>query len=431
MAGQTSTQPLNQSNTGFTPANTWTLAFVTVLLSHFTVDTFSQMIPASLGLIQEKWHLSDRQSAWFLGVGSLCSGLAQPIFAWLSDRRGNRIFGGLGLAIVALLISSLGLAVSISYLFAFYIVGMIGNGMFHPIAASTIGQLRPQRRSFAVSCFFVAGMLGGICGATLGPRLLGTPHGFQWLRLLAIPGLVLAFTLHRQIRNVEHRQLTPSFEVTKNGTSAGLIPMLLLYLSAASRFVVNMALVYLYVRWSEATLFANQPDLTPSEVARLSAPMVGNMNGASITGMAIGGFFSGVLIPAGREKTPYICIPLVCAPLVAMIPHANTTILYLLVMGAGIGFASLVPVTIALAQRLMPGRTSLASGLMLGGAWSMATFGPILAEYLIEVQSIQAAFYTFACVMAISGLIILPIPKTLIAESVERTVDSNEKPIDG
>ena len=412
-------QPLNEPAVGTAAAKTWTLAFATILLAHFTVDTFSQIIPASLGLIQDKWQLSDRQSAWFLGVGSLCSGLTQPLFAWLSDRRGNRIFGGLGLAIVALLISSLGLAASVSHLFAFYIFGMIGNGMFHPVAASTIGQLRPKRRSFAVSCFFVAGMLGGICGATIGPRLLGSPDGFQWLRYLAIPGLILAFTLHRQIRFVEHRQIEHSIDVSPKGPRASLMPVILLYFSAAARFVVNMALVYLYVRWSEAALFAKQPNLTPSELAHLSAPMVGNMNSASIAGMAIGGFFSGLLIPAGCEKTPYICIPLCCAPLVALIPHANTTLIYLLVMGAGVGFASLVPVTIALAQRLMPGHTSLASGLMMGGAWSLATFGPILAEYLIEAHSINVAFYTFACLMAISGLIILPIPKVLISTSVK------------
>ena len=208
-------------------------------------------------------------------------------------------------------------------------------------------------------------------------------------------------------------------------------PVVLLYLSAASRFVVNLALVYLYVRWSEATLISNQPDLSTAEVARLSAPMVGDINGASITGMAIGGFFSGLMIPAGREKTPYICVPLFCAPLVALIPHAHGTVVYLLVMGAGVGFASLVPVTIALAQRLMPGRTSLASGLMLGGAWSTATFGPVAAEYLIESHSIPTAFYTFAVVMALSGLIILPIPQSLISKSVELPSDKAKKPTDG
>ncbi|MGI9516860.1 MAG: hypothetical protein ACR2NP_07450, partial [Pirellulaceae bacterium] len=99
----------------------WTLPFVAIIIAHYMMDVFSSMVPASLGIIQERWQLTDRQSAWFLGVGSLCSGLAQPMFAWLSDRTDNRVFGGLGLAISAVMISSFGLASSAVHLFAFYV----------------------------------------------------------------------------------------------------------------------------------------------------------------------------------------------------------------------------------------------------------------------------------------------------------------------
>ncbi|MDG2102806.1 MAG: MFS transporter [Pirellulaceae bacterium] len=405
-------------------ASTWTLAFITILLAHFTVDTFSQMIPSSLGLIQERWNLTDRQGAWFLGLGSLCSGLAQPLFAWLSDRTGNRIFGGLGLTIVGLFLSSLGLALSIPHLFAFYVFGMIGNGMFHPIAASTIGQLNPAKRSFSVSYFFLAGMLGGVSGATLGPRLLVLEDGFQILRFFAIPAIILAFLLHRQIRTIEHRNLTVGKDGKRIVEAVHWGSVALLYFSAASRFVVNMGLVYLYVRWTESQLMVQFPDMNKLEISKISAPVIGNLNGASIAGMAAGGFFSGLLIPAGREKIPYMVVPLLCAPLVAWLPHANPAWAYVLVFGAGIGFASLVPVTIALAQRLMPGRTSLASGLMLGGAWSIAMFGPVLAEYLIEAYSIDAAFHSFAALLAISGLFIFPIRQSVISKSVAPTLES-------
>ena len=40
------------------------------------------------------------------GIGSLTSGLCQPIAAWLSDRLNSRIFAALGLALAAACLSS-------------------------------------------------------------------------------------------------------------------------------------------------------------------------------------------------------------------------------------------------------------------------------------------------------------------------------------
>lgn len=397
----------------------WTLPFLAIVSAHFVMDAFSGMIPASLGLIQARWTMTDQQGAWFLGIGSLCSGLAQPFFAWLSDRTGNRVFGGLGLCIAAVLISSIGLAANALYLFAFYAFGMIGNGMFHPIAASTIGQLTPRRRSLAVSCFFVAGMLGGITGATLGPRLLVTPDGFEWLRLAAIPACLVAVFLHFGIRKVEHRVIVTDDQGKRVPPPSQWGAVALLYCSAAIRFLVNLALVYLYVRLMESAVTARSPDLDSEEISKLAAPLTGNINAASFMGMAVGGLVSGLLIPGGREKWPYVFLPLACAPLVALLPFANTTTACFLAFGAGFGFASLVPVTIAMAQRFMPGRTSLASGLMMGGAWAVAMFGPVLAEALITRLGMDNAFFVIAGLMAVSGMFILPIKSKTISGSVE------------
>jgi len=383
------------------------------------MDAFSGMIPASLGLLQERWSMTDSQGAWFLGLGSLCSGLAQPFFAWLSDRTGNRVFGGLGLFLVGAILSSLGLAASAIHLFAFYACGMIGNGMFHPIAASTIGQLNPSRRSLAVSCFFVAGMLGGITGSTFGPRLLVLPNGFQLLRLVIIPTAIVAAGLHFAIRGAEHRRVKLDESGKRLSEKSHWGAVALLYGSAATRFLANLALVYLYVRWVESGVAAAHPEFESDQVSRIAAPLVGNLNACSFAGMAFGGLMSGLFIRSGREKGPYLLLPMLCAPAVAFLPYATLPIACCLAVVAGFGFATLVPVTIALAQRLMPGRTSLASGLMMGGAWAVAMFGPALAETLITRYDIQTAFLVVACMMAGSGWFIAPIANSLISNSVD------------
>ncbi len=391
-----------------------------ILVGHFLVDVCASIVPASLNIFEQRWNLSARQSAWLLGTGSLSSGLAQPIFAWISDRTNNRLYGGLGLAMAVILIGSIGLAPTAVWVFVFYTIGMIGSGMFHPIAASTIGALNPARRSKIITMFFIAGMLGGVSGSTLAPRLLVQPEGFAWLMLMIAPVLGVAVVMHIMIRSIPHRtRLNPATSdhtPPKNDWAA----IGMLYLAAATRFTVNIALLYLYVRWMAQLVATGDPSLTSQQISQTAAPWVGNLNAFTMLGMATGGLLSGILIRAGREKWPLVLLPLVFAPAIACFPMASRQTGYLLALIAGIGFASMVPVTITVAQRLLPNRTSLASGLMLGGAWSVAMLGPVLAEWIVRQYGLTTAFYATAGLLAVSGVILLPLRSDSIGQSVGR-----------
>ncbi len=387
-----------------------------LLFGHTLVDMYSNLVPASLGVIRKSWELTDAQAALLLGLGSLASGLAQPVFAWISDHTDSRLYGGLGLSMGAVFISCIGFAVGPTALFVFYLVGMAGVGMFHPIGASTIGQISQQRRSKAVSLFFVAGMMGGISGAFIGPRLLTIPNGFYWLTLLMFPGLVVAYSLHRNIAPLQHRSIAPAKSKSPKSESAWLA-IALLYGASALRFAVNVALFYLYVRWMESVVSGVHPGMPRDQVADIAAPWAGNMNAATIAGMALGGLTAGMIIPSGREKWPLVVVPILFAPCIAFIPHSPLWFANVFAFGAGIAFASMVPVSLALAQRLIPHRSSLVSGLMLGGAWAVAMLGPTLAEWNIGRQGIPPTFYWTAVVLAASGVILCPISGRMIRNS--------------
>ena len=44
-------------------------------------------------------ELAASQTAWLLGIGSVSSGLSQPLSAWLSDRTDSRVYGPVGLVV--------------------------------------------------------------------------------------------------------------------------------------------------------------------------------------------------------------------------------------------------------------------------------------------------------------------------------------------
>ena len=54
---------------------------------------------------------------------------------------------------------------------------------------------------------------------------------------------------------------------------------------------------------------------------------------------------------------------------------------------------------------MLPHRTSLASGLMMGGAWTVATLGPRLAELGTSRIGLEATFAVTAVLLVLSGAV--------------------------
>ena len=400
--------------------------FYLILAGHFAVDTYSALVPAILNKLELRFSLSNSDSAWLLAVGSLCSGLAQPLFGWFGKRVNTVIFIGVGILLAAICIPLIEIVGTRHQLFRTYMIGMVGVGIFHPVAASAIGSIKPDKRSVAISWFFVAGMMGGITGALLGPLLitqqikLFSEFQFFGIRVnqfvaLAIPGLlvvgpVLYVTKRQQQINQKRRML----QVEHTSAAQAKVPyrsLSLLYLSAVIRFFVNVALIYLYVRLA-ARHFEIQASAGLVDVAETgdrATQLTGRLQAFMIAGMAIGGLAAGFLVRPGNEKLPLMLVPMVFAPVIALIPYQSPGfILPLFCLLAGMGFASMVPVTISLAQRLLPQNTSLASGMMLGGAWAFAMAGPPFASMLISNFGIHFAFLAIASLLGVTALVILP-----------------------
>jgi MFS transporter, FSR family, fosmidomycin resistance protein len=379
--------------------------FVALSLGHLFIDSLATLLPASLGLIEVRAGLTPAQSAWLMGLGSLTSGLAQPICAVLSDRWRTRFLTVAGIALAGLGFATLGLAENSVLLGISYIVGMIGNGMFHPIAATTVAQMYLHRRNSAASTFFVAGMVGGVLGAMIFPRWLSTNDGFETLPYIALPALVLAFVVYRcqatlpPIQTHSHHSL--DLELIKNSWKS----VWYLYFSSSLRYCVNTALVYLFVRWAQDEVLSRHVTWSDAAVAKAAAPTVGNLNAAMIFGMAIGGILAGRFVRPNRERGPMIWVPLIFCPVVALFPYMSVEASYVFAALAGIGFSSMIPISIALAQHLLPHRANLASSLMMGGAWTVATIGPRCAEFGVTHIGVNTTFLLTAAVLALSGIV--------------------------
>lgn len=395
---------------------------------HTLVDILSFVITPLIPLLATTLALTDGQIAVLLATGSVCSGAIQPLVAWLCDRFHTRVFGTIGFAVAVLAISMTGFAENFAQLMLIQVIGTAGIGAFHPPAAAAVGRLAGPRRTQWISAFFLAGMFGGILGNVFSPWFVGR-FGLTALAFLLIPGVLavaaVAWALHKAPHNAhdahaQRAQWTPAEARARWGA------VWLLYVGNIVRFTVNMALVYLYQHWARLYVasMAEASAMTDA-LGQSASELNGPLQAAMQIGMGAAGLAAGLFVSVRYEKPALIITPLLGAAAIAAFPWVDTLgteavlLAFPLAVVAGVGFGGLIPVTMAIAQRLLPHRTGLASGLMLGGAWCFASLGPIAAERIEASAGMRTAFFAVAVALVGSALLSMLLPRDLLRRSAE------------
>src|SRR6266550_4979161 len=161
---------------------------LTLMLGHFTVDSYVGVIPVLYPLLIGRFHLSLAT----VGLVSLAYGgmaaVSQPLFGLLADRFGTRLTG-VALAWTAVTFAVVGFVDSFPLLLALALASGLGSGAFHPLGALDVrGLLPPWRRSLGMSVYVTAGTVGVAAGPLIGILLFGA-YGVHGTGFLVLPGL--------------------------------------------------------------------------------------------------------------------------------------------------------------------------------------------------------------------------------------------------
>jgi MFS family permease len=244
----------------------------------------------------------------------------------------------------------------------------------------------------------------------------------EHLAWLMIPGILVAAALWAATRDLPHRQNNHhEFRDTISAQEQRVrwTTVWLLFVGNVVRFTVNTALPVLFAVWAKSRIQDN-----PEQASMLN----GNILAALTVGMGIFGISAGKLSPPGKEKRSILVLTLLGAVSVAVSGYAGTHFgvwaLYIAAAFSALGFAAVIPTSISLAQRLLPGRTGLASGLMLGSSWGLSFTAPWLAEwflssklseaYKLPYDRIDLAFVAFGAVMMIALFTTAAMPSWLL-----------------
>ncbi len=417
------------------------------IVAHSTTDFFSFVTIALLPLLAVRLGMSIEQKAWLLGLGAAASGLVQPIVAWVSDHTDSRLPGPIGLAVAATAVGLLGYVESFAALTGLFFIAVLGIGTFHPVSAAAVGQLAGTRRSAMVGVFFLFGMVGGIAGNVLSPlfvRFAGSLHGrtgeaattagLHALVVFIPMGLAAAIYLAWAIRRVPHRHHEAADRhqnLSHRERRKRWAAVWLLYAGNIIRFTVNQMLVYLVIEWAERLVRVRHgvgalDDVLGQRASELNGPIQASMQ----VGMGLGALGLGFFLKSRHEKAAFVLVPLLGVAAIALLPMSDrlgdawgigavVAGAVLLGIAAGVGFGSLVPVSISLGQRLLPHRTSLVSGLLMGGSWCVAFIGPQIARAIHRGVdgNLEKGFGVAAGLLLLASVMGAALPGRLIRET--------------
>lgn len=428
-----------------TPGSRKLRAWLTIVV-HGVVDMFSFIFVPLLSVLQNKLDLASHQPAVLIAVGALVSGLVQPLVAWISDKRDTRVVGTAGFALSVIAIGLLGYAERFWQLVGLQAIAAAGIGAFHPVAAAAVGQLYQPKRSMGLAWFYAAGMIGGVCGNLLAPEWVGhfsstpggvdTGAGLRSLAWLIAPGLAFVLVLGIAIHSTPHRRHDAHERHHARDVAlkrAAWIAVIVLYLGNVLKFGIDNAVVALVKQWSDL-LAAGQTfgqvsagGESGAAAALQAASISGPLQAAKQVGMGAGGLVLGFFLARRFERRALIALPLLGAACLAALPSTHgwatqagmpglgSAFALLVCALAGVGYGSTVPLTLSIAQRLLPHRTSLASGLLLGGAWGVGSVGAPAAQQIAERVSLQWAFGATAIAAVAAAALAVPLGRMVEA----------------
>lgn len=368
---------------------------VTLMLGHFTVDSYVGLLPVLYPLLIDRFQLNLETVGLVTLAYSGTASVSQPLFGILADRHGTR-FTGLALAWTAATFAAVGFVPTFPGLVAVAALSGLGSGAFHPFGALTVRGLLPDRgANTAMSIYVTGGTVGVAAGPLIGVVLVSV-FGIHGTLLMLLPGTAIAGYLLLAMRVRDARPAAPTATPPAWGRALPLAAITATVAVMASRNVTVFTLQGFTPTWYHELGF--QP--------WFYGPLVTTL----VLSSAFGTVGCGALADRFGRKTVITASLLLSLPVVA---------LYVLLPGrlgfvwaALVGFlaASTGPLTLMMAMELMAGRAGLASGLVLGLAFVTAAIGVPVTGAIADKIGLQAALGLQVAVVAVTVLMAMLLP---------------------
>ncbi len=372
-------------------------ALFVLMLGHFSNDMLGGVLPMLFPLMKLQYGLSNAEVGLVTLAYTATSSLTQPLFGYFSDSRGRRWFVPATLLWATVCASMYGFATSYRMFIALAALAGIGSGAFHPLGASNAAAVSSdERRNAAMSWYTVAGGVGYGLGPLIGSMLLAAfgARGTIWL---LIPGLTAAALIWPKMRLVERAREARALinQAVHAAPAWGTLSRVILV--TMLRSWVYLSVLQMSAIWYSELGFDRA----------FYGPLASVIIIAGAAGTLVGGGFADRL---GQRRV-------IAGTLALTIPALFLYVAFPgpqgIILAALFGFfcdASL-SITLVMAQRLVPGRVGIASGVILGLGFVTGGIGVPITGRLADLFGMQAALASLAALLLLGVLCSLTLPR--------------------
>ena len=360
-------------------------------LGHLVVDIYQGALPATLPFLKEKLSLSYTMTGVILMMANFTSSVLQPLFGFYSDRKTKAVLLPIGL--LAAGIGFCLLSIPTNYYIVLFLVVISGLGVaaYHPEGYKTAHFFTGERSVTGMSIFSV----GGNFGFSLGPLFaiyIIQYLGFSSLPLIVVPSLLCTAVIiyYRKTIAIPRLAHAEQQKTASKAPAGAYISLFFVIAIVVMRSWTQIGLLT-YIPFYYINHLKGDPLFAGNLIfVYLVCGAAGTLIGAPFADRWGHKFFLRLSMFLATITLPLIFVPFI-----------QKSYLIFIVLGIqGMLLISTFSVTIVMAQKLLPNKLGVASGLMVGFAIGTGGIGVTLLGLVAD---------NFGVPVALETIIILPL----------------------
>lgn len=359
-------------------------------LGHMVTDIYQGALPATLPFLKDKLSLTYTMTGVILMVANFTSSILQPLFGFYSDKKEKAALLPIGLLAAGVGYALLALPSDYYLVLCLVVISGLGVAAYHPEGYKTAHFFTGERSVTGMSVFSV----GGNLGLAIGPPMaiyITRYLGFDALPVVIIPSLLCTALILTQRRTIAIPRLEhgESQKQVKSSSRASYVSLFFVVAIVIMRSWTQMGLLS-YIPFYYINHLKGDPVFAGNLVfVFLFCGAAGTLIGAPFADRWGHRFFLRLTMFLATVNLPLMFVPFV----------ANSYLLFVVLGLEGMILVSTFSVTIVMAQRLLPNRLGVASGLMVGFAIGTGGIGVTLLGMVAD---------NFGVPVALESIMILP-----------------------
>ncbi len=369
--------------------------------AHLVNDTYSGFLNPIMPFIADKIGITMAIATVVMSIAHICSSLFQPVFGFFADNIFKRAFIFWGLLLASIFIPIAPTAPNVVLLTIFIILGSVGGSLFHPQATGFIVRFSKEDFAKNMGVFISAGTIGFSFGPIVS-ALVAQNFGLGMIPYTAIIGLVTALLMFKfvpKISNIDkkpdHSELLKTFQIIL----ADKRIIILMFISMMKTLITNSSAILLPFLWKDMGY---------------SATYIGIALFLFILMGSVGSLVSSKLEEiVGSKNIFYISmigtLPMMFLFVLTYKSHPTISIITFILMGFVTMLA--MPVTMVMAQKIMPEYKSIVSGFINGFSWGTVAVFLSLVGFSAQEFGIARVLFIIAFIPAIFSYLVKFLPE--------------------